>query len=169
MARALTKRGGEGRRSRVPTGVQPENTRIRVAVASLCIYTRHWIVSAAVGGPVTAPGNDWGRQICSVHHALLPRFQNLWASCCPEKPSLRMVPAILNLCASIICTLPPSTQTNRANKSTRRQKRHQIYPHRLIPLLIRHPDWPGEHKQNTQELKHSTAHHEINFSEFNGF
>lgn len=106
------------------------------------------------------PGNDWRRQICSVYHALLPRFQILWTSelhvVQEEKPSLRMVSAIQNLCASINCTLPPSTQMNRANKSMRRQKRHQIYPHCLIPLLIRDPDWPGENKQNMEEL--SVAH-----------
>lgn len=51
MARALTSRGGEGRRSRIPAGMQPENTRIRGTVGSLCISTREaesWVLRSGV-------------------------------------------------------------------------------------------------------------------------
>lgn len=51
MAWALTNRGGEGRRSRVPTGMQPENTKIRGTVGSLCISTRDaesWVLRLEV-------------------------------------------------------------------------------------------------------------------------
>lgn len=152
-----------------PADIQPENMRIRVTAGTLCIYMRHWIVSTVVGEPVAAPGNGWHDQICSVHHALLTRFQRrkpAWGWWRPPRTQasvltvLRFNPSILD--SVFVLSHDPLGWTELIKAGEGRSNTRFILTIWSPPtLLIRDPDWPGENKhkehRKTQTQMRSTS------------